>query len=170
MLYTPRAIAASSPPTSQHELALLGLDDRRAGVLAHRQHATGGDVGVLQQVEGDEPVVVACFRIVEDVAQLLQVRRAQEVGDVAHRRLGDERERLGLDAQEGAGGGLDGRHAVGGEQPVLGGVGPSGSSSVKSNSGMTSRYAVELGRRQGDVWLNAASTNACSAGVVAAWG
>jgi hypothetical protein len=35
-------------------LALLAHDDRGAGVLAHRQHAAGGDVGVLQQIEGDE--------------------------------------------------------------------------------------------------------------------
>ena len=38
-------------------LALLAEDDRGAGVLAHRQHAAGGDIGVLQQVQRHEPVV-----------------------------------------------------------------------------------------------------------------
>ena len=76
-----RLVAAAG----HHELALLRLDDRRAGVLAHRQHAAGGDDGVLQQVEGDEAVVVGRLRVVEDAAQLLEVAGAQEVGDVVHR-------------------------------------------------------------------------------------
>jgi hypothetical protein len=82
----------------EHELALLRLHDGGARVLAHRQHAAGGDVGVLQQVECYEAVVVAGLGVVEHVAQLLQVAGAQEVGDVAHRLLGDERECLGFDA------------------------------------------------------------------------
>ena len=45
--------------------------------------------GVLQQVEGDEAVVVAGLGVVEDLAQLGQVGRAQVVGDVVHR-LGGE--------------------------------------------------------------------------------
>ena len=67
--------------------ALLAHDDRGAGVLAHRQHAAGGDVGVLQEVEGDELVVVAGFLVVEDRAQLLQMPRAQVMVDVAERGL-----------------------------------------------------------------------------------
>ena len=55
-------------------LALLAEHDRGAGVLAHRQHAAGGDVGVLQQVQRDEAVVRAGFRIVQD-------RRAAAPGD-----------------------------------------------------------------------------------------
>ena len=38
--------------------ALLAHDDRGAGILAHRQHAAGCDVGILQEIEGDELVVV----------------------------------------------------------------------------------------------------------------
>ena len=53
--------------------ALLAHDDRGAGVLAHRQHAAGGDVGVLQEVKGDELVVVARLLVVEDRAELLQM-------------------------------------------------------------------------------------------------
>jgi hypothetical protein len=54
-------------------LALLAHDDRGAGVLAHRQDAAGRDVGVLQQVERDELVVVARLGVVEDLAQLGEV-------------------------------------------------------------------------------------------------
>ena len=57
----------------EHELALLRLHDRGAGVLAHREHAARGDRRVLEQVERDEAVVVRRLRVVEDVAQLLQV-------------------------------------------------------------------------------------------------
>jgi hypothetical protein len=38
-------------------LTALALDDGRAGVLAHGEHAARGDGGVLQQVEGHEAVV-----------------------------------------------------------------------------------------------------------------
>ena len=69
-------------------------------------------------------VVVAGLGVVEDVAQLLQVRRPQVVGDVAHRGLRQERQRLGRDLQERAGSGVDRRHAVGRQQPVFGRVGP----------------------------------------------
>jgi hypothetical protein len=47
-------------------LAALAHDDRGAGVLAHREHAARGDVGVLEQVEGDEFVVVARLVVIED--------------------------------------------------------------------------------------------------------
>ena len=67
--------------------ALLAHDDGRAGVLAHRQHAAGGDVGVLEEIVGDELVVIGRFRVVEDLAQLLEVRRAQQMIDVGERRL-----------------------------------------------------------------------------------
>ena len=74
--------------------ALLAHDDRGAGVLAHRQHAAGGDVGVLQEIEGDELVVVAGFLVVQDRAQLLQVPRAQIVIDVAEGGLRQRPQRL----------------------------------------------------------------------------
>ena len=67
------------------ELALLALDDRGAGVLAARQHPSGRDVGVLEQLEGDEVVVGGGLGVVEDVAELLEVPGAQQVRDIAHR-------------------------------------------------------------------------------------
>ncbi len=78
----------------EHALGLLAHHDRGAGVLAHRQHAAGGDVDVLEQVERDEPVVGRRLRVVDDPAQLGEVRRAQVVGDVVHRLGGQPLDRL----------------------------------------------------------------------------
>jgi hypothetical protein len=71
-------------------LSALAHDDRGAGVLAHREYAAGGDVGVLEQVEGHEPVVGRGLLIVHDPAQLGEMRWAQVVRDVVHRRLGEQ--------------------------------------------------------------------------------
>ena len=59
---------------------MLGADDGGAGVLAHRQHAAGADVGVLQQVGGHVPVVGAGLGVIDDATQLGQVRGAQVRG------------------------------------------------------------------------------------------
>ena len=77
--------------------ALLAHDDRRARVLAHGQDAAGGDIGVLQQVGGDELVVRCRLRIVEDGAQLPQMSGPQEVVDVEKGLLGKKPQRLPLD-------------------------------------------------------------------------
>ena len=60
----------------EHVLAALALDDRGAGVLAAGQHEAGGDRRVLQEVEGDEPIVGRGLGIVENLAQLCEVARA----------------------------------------------------------------------------------------------
>ena len=78
----------------QHVLAPLAHDDGGAGVLAHRQHPAGRDVGVLEQVQGHELVVVAGLGVVDDAPQLGQVRRSQVVGDVVHRGLGQRPQRV----------------------------------------------------------------------------
>ena len=83
-------MASSSSPAGEDVLALLAHDDRGAGVLAHRQHAAGGDVGVLQQVERDEAVVRGGLRVVEDLGELGEVAGAQQVRDVVHRRFRQE--------------------------------------------------------------------------------
>ncbi len=102
----------------EHPLAALAHHDRGAGVLAHRQHAGRRDVGVLEQVEGDEAVVGRRLGVVEDAAQLREVGGPQPVGDVVERGAGQERERLGIDLEERAAGGLHRAHAIGGEQAV----------------------------------------------------
>ena len=57
----------------------------------------GGDVGVFQQVEGDKLVVLGGFRIIEDLLQLLQMARAQEVVDVLESFLGQQAQAFRLD-------------------------------------------------------------------------
>ncbi len=63
--------------------ALLAHDDCGAGVLAHRQHAAGSDVGILQEVKRHELVVVAGLGVVQNLAQLRQMSRPQIMIDVA---------------------------------------------------------------------------------------
>ena len=74
-------------------------DDGGAGVLAHGQHAAGGDVGVLQQVIGDELVVRGRLRVVEDGAELFQMRRPQQVVDVGEGGFRERPQALALDHQ-----------------------------------------------------------------------
>ena len=131
-----RLVAAAG----EHELALLALHDRGAGVLARRQHAAGRDVGVLQQVEGDEAVVGRGLGVVEDAAQLGQVAGPQEVGDVAHGLAGEQGEGLGLDLEERAHRGLEGGHALGGEQAVRRVVGAEGEQVLVGEVGHGERY------------------------------
>ena len=104
----------------EDQLALLAHHDRGAGVLAHRQDAAGGDVGVLEQVEGDEPVVVGGLGVVEDVAQLLEVPGPQQVVDVADGLERDGAQHLGLDGEEAAARRLDHLGAVEVEPAPLG--------------------------------------------------
>ena len=78
-------------------LAFFAHDDGRAGVLAKRQQARGGHIGILEHREGDHAVVFARFLVVEDRGNLLQVLRPQEEVDVMKRLIREQRERLGID-------------------------------------------------------------------------
>lgn len=84
----------------EHALAALAHDDGCARVLAPGQDHARGDVCVFEELEGDEAIVVARLRVREDVGELLQVARAQEVRDVGHALPCDQGQRLGLDAQD----------------------------------------------------------------------
>ena len=131
----PRLMARSSSPPVSTSSPALAHHDRGAGVLAHREHAAGRDVGVLQQVEGDEAVVGRRLGIVEDPAQLLQVGGPQPVGDVAERGAGEQRERLGLHLEEGAPGRLARWRTPSVVRSRYGvSSGPRGRSSVKARS------------------------------------
>ena len=115
----PRAMASSSPPPVNTYWPRLPLTMAVPGVLAHRQHAAGRDAGVLQQVEGDEAVVGRGLRVVEDVAQLLEVPGPQEVGDVrASPRWVSSVSASRLDLDEAALRRVERGHAVGGQQAV----------------------------------------------------
>ena len=63
----------------QDALALMTHDDGGAGVLASWQHPSGCDVGVSQQFERHEPVVLRRLRVVENRAQLHEVGGSQQV-------------------------------------------------------------------------------------------
>ena len=79
------------------QAALLAHDDRGAGVLAHRQHAARRDVGVLEEVVGDELVVVRRLRVLDDALERGEVRGAQQMIDVGERRLRERAQRLARD-------------------------------------------------------------------------
>ena len=70
-------------------LPAFAHDDGGAGVLASRQDHPRGDVGVLEELERDEAIVVGSLGIFEDVGELLQVPGPQQVRDVGHRLLRD---------------------------------------------------------------------------------
>ena len=80
----PRASASSSPPPVRTCWPFLPITMAVPVSWHIGQHAAGGDVGVLQQVERDEAVVGRGLGVVEDGAQLREVAGPQEVGDVAH--------------------------------------------------------------------------------------
>ena len=82
-------------------LALLAEHDGGARILAHRQHAAGGDVGVLQQIQRHEPVIGRCLGVIQDFPQLRQMCRAQQVGHVVERPQRQFAQRVRLNAQHG---------------------------------------------------------------------
>ncbi len=84
----------------EDEAALLGHDDRRARVLAHRQNAAGGDVGVLQQIVGDELVVRGRLGIVEDLGELGEMARPQQMVGVDRGGFSQRADRLAVDDEE----------------------------------------------------------------------
>jgi hypothetical protein len=78
-------------------LAFFAHDDGGAGVLAKRQQARGGHVGVLEHRERHHAVVLARLGVIEDGGDLLQVLRPQEEIDVVEGLVRQQRERLGID-------------------------------------------------------------------------
>ena len=151
-----RLIGAVGP----NQPAFLAHDDRGAGVLAHRQDAAGGDVGVLQKVIGDELVVVRRFGVLDDRFEARQMRGAQQMIDVGeglfcqcpHRLARHHQHFFAQDALDAHAFGRDlavrrlilaerkqrrvlvGRNGMGGEGRVHGDQHPSGTKSVPSLS------------------------------------
>jgi hypothetical protein len=91
-------------------------------VLAHRQHAAGGDVGVLEEIEGDEFVVVGGLGVVEDGAQLLEMPWPQQMIDVGKRGLRKDAQRVAPDHDDILAHDPLDPHAVGGKLAVGRGV------------------------------------------------
>ena len=113
----PRAIAASSPPPVSTSSPFLPFTIA-VPVSWHMGSTPPAAMRVLQQVERDEPVVGRRLGVVEDRPQLREVAGPQQVGDVEHRPAGQQRQRLGVDLDEPAAAGGEGRDVVGGEQLV----------------------------------------------------
>ena len=107
-------------PGCPDALTALAHDDRRAGVLAHRQDAPGGDVGVLQQIEGDEAIVGAGFGVIEDGGELCQVIGAKQVRDVVERLVGQQSKDVGFDGYKRAPAGVNDVDSLGGDKPIGG--------------------------------------------------
>ena len=99
-----------------HVLALFALYERGARVLATGQDAARGDGRVFQQIESDEAVVGTRLGVVEDLAELAEVTGTQQVLNVVHRLLREERDHLGVDLEERLAVGLEGRHTLGRDQ------------------------------------------------------
>jgi hypothetical protein len=89
-------IAALGPDLA----ALLGHDDRGSRILAHRQYAAGCNVGVLEQVEGDETIVLGRFRIVQNRCELLEMTWPEQMVDVAEGRFGKKAQTVHIDRQD----------------------------------------------------------------------
>ena len=89
-------------------------------------NAAGGDFGVPQQGQGDEPVVIRGLRIVEDGGHLLEVGGPQFEGDSLDGLVGEIGEGVGMNLDNGFA--LELRHLdeIGGEADVFGGIFPQG--------------------------------------------
>ena len=118
--------AAGVVGAGPYVLTLVGDADGRTGILAGGQLALGGHALVEQHRVGDELVVVGRFGVVEDVAQLLQVRRAQVERHVAVGGLREQLEARGVDLQHLAAVALDHFHVILRQKTVLGFVLPDG--------------------------------------------
>jgi len=77
-------------------LPFVAHHDRGAGVLAARQLARRGDVGIQQQLESDEAIVLGGLGVIEDLAQLGEVTASQQVRHVVDRLGGQQPQCLGF--------------------------------------------------------------------------
>ena len=60
----------------EHLLTLISKGNRRACILAARQYPPRGNVGILQQFQRHETIIVRGFRVVQNVTQLFEVTRS----------------------------------------------------------------------------------------------
>ena len=86
--------------------------------------AIGSDRGAAADGERHGAGLAAAVGVVDDAAELCEVRWPQVVGDVVHRLVGQPGERGRLDPEEPLATGLEGLDALAGHEPVLGLVRP----------------------------------------------
>ena len=131
----PRVRASASSPSVTTDCPLLGDHDRGSGVLASGKDPCGRNVGVLQQLEGDEAVVFRGFGVVEDRAELGEVVAAKQMRHVVDRFAREHSDRIALDLQD-----LSLTDRLGGDPVPL----PGTRYSVSSSPELEHRLIVEL--------------------------
>ena len=100
-------------------LALLAMDDSRAGILAERQLAFGGHLSVAEERQSHVLVVGAGLGVTQDLGNLLVVRAAEHEAHVVERLLRHQRQCFGLNLEDGFTLKLADRHIVLGQQIVF---------------------------------------------------
>ena len=95
------------------------MDDGRTGVLAQRQDALGGGLGVAQERQSDILVVFAGFRILKNLGNLFVVCATQQEVGVVEALLGKHRQRFRLHLDDLMALEFTFGHIVFGEQVVL---------------------------------------------------
>ena len=111
-------------PVGEHVLAALAHHDGGAGVLAHGQYPARRDARVLQQVTGDVPVVRARLRVVQDGPPAGAGARAAADGRCRAWPWSEQGQQLRLYFQEISAERTVVPHAVTGQPPVRGAIGP----------------------------------------------
>ncbi len=86
------------------------------------KHAAGRDIGVLEEIVGDELVVVGRLRVLDDRFERREMRGAQQMIDVGERRLRERPQRLARHHQDLLAHDALDPHAVGGDFAVGRGV------------------------------------------------
>ena len=85
-----RFITAAGPDA----LAFFTNDNRRAGVLTGWQNAFRRDIGVTQELQGNVFIVLAGFRVAQNIGYLLLMRRTEHKRGVVESVLRQQRQRL----------------------------------------------------------------------------
>lgn len=107
-------------------LAFFAHDGGGAGVLAERQNAVGGDLGIAQHHQRDHAVIFRGRRVIKDRGNLRKVRGPKREIDRAECLICQQGQGLGLDAQNGLSMKFGDRDMIGAQQFILCGIGTSG--------------------------------------------
>ena len=107
-------------------LAFFAHDGGGAGVLAERQNAMGGDLGIAQHHQRDHAVIFRGCRVIENRGNLREVRGPKREIDRAECLICQQGQGLGLDAQNGLSVKFGDRDMIGAQQFILCGIGTSG--------------------------------------------
>ena len=86
--------------TGPDALTLFAVNDGGTGVLAVGELSLGGHFSVTKERERNELVVLACFRILQNLRKLQVVRAAQMEGHIAESGVDHLGETFGLDFQD----------------------------------------------------------------------